>query len=159
MLIGHATSGDDLLLTESTTPCSDVSRLSDRLSKEEGYFAPQSELIDIFQVTGPANLASAWDWSLLCAGVPYSMADNFYIWLARYKGYLPKRIPEDNDVPKGCKRDCSCQVHAALRVSGLPPLWQQWPAELHYDCMVAPRDLCMAANPDVFQYVCTPTWP
>jgi len=156
MLIGHATSSGDLLLTESTWPCSDVFRLSDRLREADLYFQPQSGLIDVFRVKGQVNLPSAWDWSLLCAGIPYSIADNLYIWLDRFKGHQPRRVPENSDDPKGCKRDCSCQVHAALRVAGLRPVW---PSDLPYDCMVAPCDLCEAANPDWFEYVCTPTWP
>jgi hypothetical protein len=155
MLIGRGKS--KFLLTESTTPCSQVVFLEDRLREGDDMFQPQAGLIDVFRVIPPMDLKGAWDWSLCCAGEPYSIMDNVEIWLKRYRG-LPWKVTPDNDEPKGCKRDCSCQVHAALHTHGLKPL--AWPDEngLRYDCMVAPRDLCADAHPALFKYVCTPVW-
>jgi hypothetical protein len=146
-LIGHG-GADVLLLSESTAPCAQVVALSARIAAESG-------LIDIFRVADGMNDAArsiAWDWSLRCAGNPYSYLDDGLIWLDRYLGTSLPPIPNSDD-PRGCRRDCSCQVHAALRLGGLQPLISP------YDCMVAPCDLCEVANPALFQYVCTPTWP
>ena len=147
-LIGHGGS-DVFLLTESTAPRAQVCVLSDRIRDLSGS-------IDIFRIKVAMDLAGAWDWSLRCAGNPYSLADDGLVWLDRYMGLAIRPIPNSN-APKGCHRDCSCQVHAALRTHGLQPML--WPAEWPYDCMVAPCDLCEQANPDVLEYVCTPTWP
>ena len=155
MLLSPGDPSSEPLLSESTWPESDVVKLSDRLSIPQGYFGPQSGLLDIYRIKSAMNWAKAWDWSVRCAGEGYSLQDNVFIYLARFLG-LPLHVPADSDDPVGIKRDCSCQVHAALRQGGLAPLWTaDWP----YDAMVAPGDLSSLAHPDVFEYVCTPTWP
>ena len=160
-LISRGVSGD-FLLTESTAlarkwSCFPTGSQEDKENGGDG-------VIDIFKIKGNGNLQAAWDSSLLCAGEPYAYSDLTYVWLHRFRQPKCKqeeefRIVEDNPEPKGCSRDCSCQVHAALRIHGFGPVWKDdnWPKKWQHDCMVAPRDLCEAAHPKLFEYVCTPT--
>ena len=143
--VGQSPAG--LMFAESTLPKADVVPFGPRVQRLSGR-------IDIFRLIPEIDERAVWRWACQCSGEWYGVQDLIEVYLDRYRGHYVPVVP-NSDIPRGCDRDCSCQVHAALRVHGFPLLW---PTELPYDAVIAPSDLCEQTKPQCFRYICSPTF-